>query len=212
MSNASFFFGTICPILGTVISTLQHSLGILVIRICRRNGSLGVANPVPWSVSLVCCITWVVYGVMIRDFYVMAACTAGVAVNIFLVSTSFNLIGLSADPRMHYLQVFMEGILIVSAIIWLILAYLIASFDSDTTVPLVGLWGTIIVIGIYVSPLVKVVDIIRIQDASSLNTTQLIVNTLSSTLWLIYGMYARDIYLTISCGVGALFLRLPSVS
>ena len=68
MSNASFFFGTLCPILGTVISTLQHSVGILVVRICRRNGSLGVANPVPWSVSLVCCITWVVYGVMIRDF------------------------------------------------------------------------------------------------------------------------------------------------
>jgi hypothetical protein len=61
MSVRDVFFNVVCPTLGVVIALTMFLTPMRSVVQARRDKSLGELNPVPWAVTFVNCMGWVIY-------------------------------------------------------------------------------------------------------------------------------------------------------
>jgi uncharacterized protein with PQ loop repeat len=58
----AFILEKVCPVVGVILSTLQFTSGLKAVLEARRVQDLGSVNPTPLVVSLMCCLSWFIYG------------------------------------------------------------------------------------------------------------------------------------------------------
>lgn len=61
MSVRDVFFNIVCPTLGVIIALTMFSTPMRSVLRARREKALGDLNPVPWVVTFVNCMGWVIY-------------------------------------------------------------------------------------------------------------------------------------------------------
>ena len=199
--DTDFILNQVCPIVGVVLSTCQLSSSIKVILQARRDQDLGVINPYPLVVSLVCCISWFLYGLLLGNVYYVLSVIIGTLVNILSYTTAMNLLGL------HNRQVaagHIEKFLLV-CISWYLLVGLLSSFDlisSHRVLVMVGYSALTSSLIYYLAPLSSLLEIIKTRNSSSLYYPSVILNMIASGMWFAYGVSLGDLNLTIPMAYG----------
>ena len=85
MSLQTIILEYVCPALGTLFANLMWMAPIASVReaISIRH-SLGVLNPIPWSMMLGNCVGWVAYSFIVKDFWPLIANAPGVVIAVWL--------------------------------------------------------------------------------------------------------------------------------
>lgn len=200
--DQAYFFTTVCPAVGVVVSNVQLASPFKAVMQCRKKQSLGPLNPIPLAVSFVNLIGWVIYAVAINDLLLLLSVSTGVILNFLGCTTAISLLGMQhrlAEARR------MERLITLGIGWWIFVAissltYLTAVTDVQT---MMGLTTSTTSILYLCSPLSTIRIIVQHQDASSLYLPMIVLNLMGTTLWFAYGLFGvNNLWLYIPQGMG----------
>ena len=197
-----FFFGTICPTLGVIISNIQLASPFKAVLECRKAQSLGPLNPVPLAVSFVNLFGIVVYGGIINDMFILLGVSLGVGLNFIGCTTAIAL--LSSQGRILEVRQ-MERLILSGVYLWVFLALAAVTFLQSRTQleTAMGITTCATTILYYCAPLSSVRIIIAMRDATSLYLPMLVMNLISASLWFSYGLFgAKNIWIYLPNALG----------
>lgn len=163
-------------------------------------------NPLPFVSGMANCVIWVIYSVMIKDYFVFFANMPGVILCMFYTVTAMALLSKEQNKANDKAYAQMEWIFMVVISIYTMLALLcgIIIQDADTNTLIIGSTAMGINILYYASPCSNLIYVIRTRDASSLFMPMLVANLGCSTCWFFYSLLAlgdMNIYIPNSIGI-----------
>eukprot|EP00980_Cylindrotheca_fusiformis_P021666 scaffold8522_cov70-Cylindrotheca_fusiformis.AAC.4 len=101
-----------------------------------------------------------------------------------------------------------ENLLLGLVIVWMMVGSVIALvkdesiLSKETTLLLVGLMNNIFLVFFYAAPLSSIQKVLQDRNAASLHVPTMILNTLNSTFWMIYGIAVMDCFIIFPNGLG----------
>ncbi|KAJ1440578.1 hypothetical protein B484DRAFT_322949, partial [Ochromonadaceae sp. CCMP2298] len=177
------FWGTVCPILGVVVSNMQVIPPLNAALICRKARSMGCLNATPWAMGFVNCCGWLLYGCMLGDHYIMMSVGPGVMIHYYAVTSACSLLGA-------------QNIVLGWQCMYVALAFAIGTTLSQNYPLALMIVGGATSMVFYWAPGSKLVKILRNKDASSLYLPAILVNLLCCLLWSFYGLFGiNNVYL-----------------
>lgn len=181
-------------------------------------GSLGDLNPLPWAVMLGNCAAWVLYAMLIRNFFVFAANLPG-----FFLAIWFNL---AASKLLYKQQEFLpvstsdpptespvyqaprhDYYVMFFAACWMAMVSIIGFGDAiamETKQLIVGLAANVNLAFFYGAPLSTIFTVIKERNTATIHFLTMVTNTANGIFWAAYGFAVMDYYIFIPNGVGAL--------
>ena len=184
-----FFFATICPTLGMIISNLQLASPFKAVLECRKRQNLGPLNPVPLAISFVNLIGVIIFGSALKDKFIVLGVAIGIVLNFLGCTTAMSLLAIQG----RLAEVYRMERLIIVGISWYILVAVLfvlgAISDVDALLTVMGASTTVTTVLYYCAPLSTLRLVITLRDASSLYLPMLMMNLISSFLWFSYGLF-----------------------
>ena len=189
--TSGVFFSVALPTIGVILSTIQLAVPFATILECRKQGTIGPLNPVPWVSSWINCFGWMVYGVVIQDFYIMMSVLFGTVLNFYATTTALTLLGAHNEFKKAK-EVELIGIGGIT--VWLVIGLVVGTgIVTGTASQLLA--GTVVLcsgIFYYISPISSAAQVLKEWDASSLALPMLLLNAAASGIWAVYGFTIMD--------------------
>ncbi|KAG1666014.1 hypothetical protein FOA52_010924 [Chlamydomonas sp. UWO 241] len=179
--------------IGTVLNIMMLMSPIGAVLHIRSTGDIQDINPLPYPMTAVNCLAWIVYGAIIADPFIPPANIIGLAAGIF-----FTLSALPACDRK--MQDLFLWIFIVIALLFgglsMVTTFALTEQAEQKTMPAKSRrdeikWGFLCVAILciyYLIPLSSVLHIIRTRDASSIYLPLGVAAMVNGTMWTIYGL------------------------
>jgi solute carrier family 50 (sugar transporter) len=210
MANTELLLKVVLPCVGVCFSTIQLAVPFATVLECRKQGTIGPLNPVPWVSSFIYCSGWVVYSAMIKDVFILCSVTCGVLLNFYATTTALTLLGAHQQALQAAREVEFVGLCGIAT--WLVVALLVgtATVEGDAAKQVAGSVCLVQGVFYYFSPISSVAKVIRERDASSLSLPLLVLNAAASGTWTMYG-YAIDDPFVLGLNTFALFVSLAFV-
>lgn len=217
--SATIFLEYVCPTLGVVIGSYMFYAPVRDVQNAVARGSLGDLNPLPWAFMLGNCAAWVLYSILIRNFFVFVGNLPGLLLSVWLnlaaskvlymqqqgfvpvsSSTPSSEQGQFKPPNHDY---WVMGI--VTA--WMGVVSVVGFGDSislDTKRLIVGLGANINLSFFYGAPLSTILKVMKERNTASIHLLTMAANTANGIFWGAYGLAVLDYYIFIPNGMGAL--------
>ena len=154
----------------------------------RRLHSLGTLNPVPYGITVVNCISWVSYSIIIKDYYVYFANCFGVILGLFSTSTALSILyspNINEKGKKVHFQ--LECLLIAGAFyfitIFLIIGLVFNSKNVDSKIAgyITGWFSVLCALSYYGSPLSTLKEVITTRDSATLHVPMICANAVNAT-------------------------------
>lgn len=167
----------------------------MVILEARKNNDLGTLNPIPFAVIVFNCIGWVIYAVMIKNYYILFANAPGLVLGMFFCMTSLQLL-VKPEPceKEKQSRSRIEMIVTGGLTVWLITVLFtsVVYKGSSKSTAFVGGLADAGALLYFAAPLSSIVEIFRTGDASSLYAPTICANFANATLWFFYGVIGLE--------------------
>ncbi len=151
-----------------------------------RDGDLGSYNVLPNMMCFVNCFSWVMYGLLVGNYYIFCPNLAGMNFTLFYALSVYHLA--SAAKRNLIRNVLLVGQTYV--LIGALAAFVtLVPYDPEGTMrEKVSGWVAVIALLVfYSSPLTDLANVIKSKDTSSISLPLAIANGINGSLWTAYG-------------------------
>ena len=200
------------PSIGTVLANVMWLAPLKDVYYARTvHKELGSLNPIPFTMMLINCTGWCIYGVMRLDYFLFASNCFGILIGLFCTSSVMMMLFSSniAHPteNIKTLIIRLEVMMIGGAFFWLLIVVIVGfilqgQHPSDF---MVGILCCIFTTSYYAAPLSTLLTVIQTADVSSLHTLTIGANFLNSSMWFIYGLASiNDAFVWLPNGLGVL--------
>jgi solute carrier family 50 protein (sugar transporter) len=183
------------PTLAVIINNIMWLSPLMVLLEARKKNDLGTLNPIPFAVTVFNCTGWVIYAVMISNYYILFANAPGLILGIYFVMTSLQVLVKPEPCEKEKLQRSrIEMIVIGGLSVWLI-AVLFTSVvykGSPKSTSFIGGLADAGALMYFAAPLSTIVQVFRTGDASTLYAPTILANFANATLWFFYGVIGLD--------------------
>lgn len=205
MSWATTIF---CPALGLAITNVMWLAPMKAVLEARKTKTLGELNPIPFAFTVLNCIGWVIYGLLLNNQFIFWSNVPGLAAGTFYSMNSMAILFNQSKPGEDFVQTYriMEYMLLFACCFWSIVSlFVVAAYnnDSDMQEMVIGTCCMVFTISYYGAPLSTMYQVIKLRDSSSLYGPLLCVNATASTMWFIYGFAINDINIFLPNVIGA---------
>jgi solute carrier family 50 (sugar transporter) len=197
MSDITWFTHIACPAFGTVLCVIMWFSSLSSILRVRQDKNLGSLNPIPYGIAALNCIAWVLYSILLHDYYIFFANLFGVALAFFYAITGLVLLHKRGDHadmitfnRLEFILV--GGILFYTALGLVIGIILSSPDDMGTNKTIVGTCAITFLLMYYAAPCSTLYHVIATRDSSSLHAPMLVANLANGAMWTIYGIAAMN--------------------
>jgi solute carrier family 50 protein (sugar transporter) len=151
-----------------------------------KSGDLGSYNVLPNMMCFVNTFSWVMYGLMVGNYYIFCPNVVGMNFTLFYALSVYHLA--PADKRNLIRNVLLVGqsfVLLGSLAAFVTLV----PYDTDGTLrEQVSGWVAVIALLVfYSSPLTDLANVIKSRDASSISLPLAVANGINGSLWTAYG-------------------------
>ncbi|EKX50862.1 hypothetical protein GUITHDRAFT_58967, partial [Guillardia theta CCMP2712] len=181
----------IAPIIGIIFNNILLLAHIPTILACRRKGTLGEVNPMPFPLIVANSLSWCFYSVCSRDPLVFCGNFGGCISGLWYYSSALQL----ADAPTR-LRVETTLIVLVSVVG---LTGFAASMVQDVVAAksLIGYISLGTVFFLFSSPLSTVVEIVNKKNADSINRPFACAQLMNCLSWLVYGLMVNDLFIAL---------------
>ena len=184
------------PSLAVFVNVAMWVSALPAILNARITKNLGDLNPLPLAVMFVQCVGWVMYGGIIKDYFIYFANLPGVCLGLFYVISA---IALSTKNKVGEVESYNyrsgEWFLIGGVLFWLIVGLIVMSVEKalgETFLGGVCMSGALLY---YIAPLSSAWVVITTKNSASLYLPMLIANLVNAALWFIYGFYIGNVFI-----------------
>ena len=217
-ASTSVFATKVAPAIGATLANIMWATPVFDVRSKRAAKSLGSLNPAGLAMGYSTVFGWTLYGSLLNDGFILWANFPGVSVLTFCVisvvsllnldimkleseisgSGSSNVTGESSNMvaklnSMKSLLFYTEVFLTVTPFVWGLMAYLSWVTWGENRAHAVSVVGWMCLaqtLAYFIAPLTALRDVIKNKDSSSIYLPTVISNTMSCTMWAIYGVVA----------------------
>ena len=201
----------LAPVIGIVLANIMWLAPLKDVYNARLSQQLGTLNPIPFTMILINCIGWTMYGVITNDMYLFFANCFGIIIGLFCSSSAmmFLLNENESKPTANekWLIIHMEILMIGGVTFWILMIFIVGMIlhGEDPSSLMIGVIGDIIAIVYYAAPLSSLYQVIVTSDASSMHVPTIIANLLNGAMWFIYGLSAiNSVLVWLPNGLGVL--------
>ena len=179
----------VAPTLGTIFCFGMWLSPLRAVLEVRRTKQLGALNPLPFGITVVNCIAWVMYACQKRDFFIFFANGSGLVLGFFYCLSIFPHLnaGTIAEKR---LKMRLEVMVIGGVAFWAVIAMIVFIILDPTQTNDVAIGQTVVssfavitTLSYYASPLTTMAEVIKIKDSSSLYAPMILMNLATAFLW-----------------------------
>jgi len=182
---------TIAPRLGIFTSTALYFSPASAVWAAVRANNVGDLNPLPLGIMSVSSISWLVYGLSVRDPFVALSNILGCIASIAYVIGVLPLLGGGGDGRQLRT---MQGVVIAGAAVcislWTSLVLSNASIARASSI--LGFFASGLFIVLSGSPLSTIGKVVKTKNASSILAPFMLAQVLNTSLWSMYGLVIKD--------------------
>lgn len=190
----------VAPGLGCVIAFCMFSSPFRAVQQVRKQKSLGDLNPLPMVAMWANCAAWLVYGYLVKDYYVFAANEPGLLLGTYMTIVCYGFADAKARDRMLYTVLFFTSILSVGGAV-----VNLSNMDPTTRNFVWGLITVGILLVYYGAPLTVLAEVVTSKSSSALYWPMSIMNTINGSLWVAYGLAVADRFIWMPNLLGAIF-------
>ena len=189
----------VAPTLGSILGLVMLLSPMKAVLHVHATEHLGDINPLPYPMTIINCIGWVIYGAVTADPFIAPANIVGIMAGSFFTFTIFPFAS-------RKLQAIIQGIFLLAAAAFGILS-MVDTFALDSAQKKT-MWGStcvILLIIYYTIPLSTFFYVIKNRDASSIYLPLAIAAIANGGLWTVYGLAVGDINIWGPNSFGAIF-------
>ena len=182
----------VAPTLGTLFCIGMWLSPLRAVLEVRRTKKLGALNPLPFGITVVNCIAWVMYSCQKRDFFIFFANGSGLVLGFFYCLSIFPYLKCDENATVEEKQMKMRvEVLVVGGVaFWAMIAMIVfiildptQTKDVTTGQTVVSSFAVITTLSYYASPLTTMAEVIKIKDSSSLYAPMILMNLATAFLW-----------------------------
>ena len=189
------FTRTIAPILGFLLANVMFFASVPELQKYRKMNEWGSLNSHPYPIVVCNCIGWMMYGSVIKDYWVFVSNFPGLLVSVYAL-----MIALTLNARNEKKRKELEKMVLVSCALLSVMGFVLGvvmhgdekegkkRFAS-------GIFCNVVLAIYYASPLSEMRQIITERDASSLYWPMSVAITVNGFSWAAYGFALKDWFL-----------------
>ncbi|XP_033109438.1 sugar transporter SWEET1-like isoform X2 [Anneissia japonica] len=168
-----------------------------------RTGSTQNVPYLPFLMTLINNLLWFYYGILKVDSTLLVVNGIGG----FLQVTYMVVYLYFAVSRMKEMQQTFLGIIFMLSVYFLLQNYVV---EPKMIEDRLGLTASTITVLMYASPLAEIAEVIRRKNSASISLALTITSLATSSLWFLYGLLLRDLYIQVPnlLGIPSCLLRL----
>lgn len=184
----------VAPLIGTIICNCMWFSPLPMVLKARLSRDLGDANPLPFVITIINCVGWLMYGCLKKDYFLFFSNITGIILGIYSSLTALSILAEKKETGSNQYMM-LEGLLIFCFAFWSIIGMVASVGFSSSNDPLkegeamVGLLSSACSIAYFAAPLSVMAKVIMTRDASALYFPTILVNTLNALMWTVYGAF-----------------------
>ena len=210
----------VAPIMGFILANVMFFSGVPGMLRCKRLGSLGDMNPLPFPVVLANCISWIIYSILIEDYFLFFSNAPGAMVGMYFTLVAYGLSAYKSKTRdalEAWLMCMMFGLLALTLYVGIVAM----AEDVEHKKTVVGLFANLVLLVYYAAPLTTLKEVILTRNSRSLAACRpsaspartatgtcswccdsVICRRQLSMIWTIWGLFEtiRGLLLALTCG------------
>eukprot|EP01102_Stenamoeba_stenopodia_P007815 TRINITY_DN2207_c0_g1_i2.p1 TRINITY_DN2207_c0_g1~~TRINITY_DN2207_c0_g1_i2.p1 ORF type:complete len:274 (+),score=31.49 TRINITY_DN2207_c0_g1_i2:102-824(+) len=190
----------VAPGCGVFTSTLIYAAPYNDVRKIDPTQGLGTLNPIPYAFIVANTLSWLLYGFLIRDYFIVGSNLAGLPLGII-----YCLLCFAARPLRSARNIMLAIIGIGTPAVFLgdAFAFIMVNPTDPTTAKTISGWICIVVLCFfYTSPLATFYKVITTRDASSFSVSLSSACIVNTSLWTVYGLFTNDPYVWVPNAIG----------
>lgn len=193
------FTEKVAPTMGTAIANGMFLAGLPAVQAARASQALGELNPVPFAMVLANCMAWVSYGCIIQNPYCYWSNAPGLLLGLYMVMTGMQLGSAEVRKSMERLVVSLATVLVLAGH-----ASALVLQTQEQRRLLFGYVANGLLLLYYASPLTTMSKVIKDKSSASLNWPVSFMNVMNGSLWLVYGVAIKDLFISVPNTIGAI--------
>ena len=193
-SASEIFTFTIAPILGFVLANCMFFSSFKELQKYRRLNEWGSLNSHPYPIVVCNCIGWMMYGSVIKDYWVFVSNVPGVLVSVYALMIALTLHASNEKKRKELEKMTLVSCALLSAM-GFVLGVVMHDEKEGKKRFASGIFCNVVLAMYYASPLSEMRQIILERDASSLYWPMSVAITVNGFSWAAYGFALRDWFL-----------------
>lgn len=183
------FVGEVAPILGAVLAELLFFGPMTAVLAARKHGVLGALNPLLFPFMFGNCIGWTSYGFELRDTKIVLANLGGIYFALFYIMSCHRLTESSKVAGL------LETLGVGLGAFWGLVHLVLLHVDSeDVRTNLIGYPAVVMALLLFASPLTTLREVVREEDSSSINRGFMCMQLINCALWVVYGLFLKDLF------------------
>ena len=189
------FTRTIAPILGFLLANVMFFASVPELQKYRKMNEWGSLNSHPYPIVVCNCIGWMMYGSVIKDYWVFVSNFPGLLVSVYAL-----MIALTLNARNEKKRKELEKMVLVScaflSVMGFVLGVVMHGDEKEGKKRFAsGIFCNVVLAIYYASPLSEMRQIIMERDASSLYWPMSVAITVNGFSWAAYGFALKDWFL-----------------
>ncbi|KAL4452035.1 hypothetical protein ABPG75_007697 [Micractinium tetrahymenae] len=189
---------TLVAAIGGVVALILFLAPMKAVLRARQDRVLGDLNPLPFPALTANCAGWVAYSYITDDVLVLWPNMCGYLLALFYTFSCYGLADAKTRDRQAAILLLFSAVLMVVGAVGTL-----GDMEYDSLKRLWGFTSNAILIIFYASPLSTCLEVLRTRCSASLNLPLSVMNVINGTLWVIYGIAIKDLFLAVPNGIGA---------
>jgi solute carrier family 50 protein (sugar transporter) len=139
------------------------------------------------------CVGWIIYSIIIKDYFIFFSNIFGLVVEMYFVINSLVLLSLKHQPHEIKYES-LEKIILAGTFFWGFIGMIIGITINDTSTIriIVACSANLFTVIFYIAPIKAILHVIATKDSSSINWIISLSVLINSALWFIYGLIALN--------------------
>lgn len=189
------------PLVANVLGWARFMSPIREVIQIRRDKQLGELNCFPFAAAILNTTGWSVYAILKPNFYIFTGDAPGLICSLWML---LSLYPYSSYRNQEALNIFLTG----SASLWMLLTLVTFILqDSPKEGAIVPMWGwavSVTQVLLMASPLSTMYKAVKERSSASFHPLLCIMGLISSTLWAVYALVIKDIFVAVPNLLGGL--------
>ena len=185
MVGSNFF-----PILGVFLSNALYLAPAPAVRQAVQRGSLGSLNPLPQALMVVSTFSWVCYALSKPDMFITLSNAPGCIASLWYVTSLLPLIPREATRELALVQFTILGG--ATCLLSLATVLVLGKVPPETRSFNFGLFGSLMCVLLFASPLSTVREVISKANAASIYAPLTAAQVINCGTWCVYGFAIGD--------------------
>ncbi|KAI8916108.1 sugar efflux transporter for intercellular exchange-domain-containing protein [Gorgonomyces haynaldii] len=194
--TCALLVGHVVPFLGAITATMISYAPYAAVQKVSYERSLGDTNTFPLVMMVPNGLTWMLYGLLLKDYYLFVPNLIGYLFGVYYTLVAYRFCTNKQQDEITKIVMGSCGVVFAGAM----LAFI--SFGPNGP-SLMGFLCTSIVLIFFAAPLSSIGTVLKTKDASSINGPLATATLINGLLWALYGFALSNafIYLPNVCGV-----------